>query len=357
MLGNRKILLIDDNPEIHMMMRIILRQNGYQLFSAYNGEEGLTKITEVNPDVIILDYMMPKISGEQVFETFITDEKYANYQHIPVLMLTARTENRLRRQEFLEKGLYGYLTKPFGMRELVEIIDSTLQKARDFRQQRNLFKVTKEAKDFLEDLVESIPDAIFIVNQEFKITYFKRCFSGILGLSEKDVLGKDFRQLVHNDSLRSVSDLLEGKKEKNQMVEVVLKTATGEGVPFYITITQMKNENQKKIGSLIVATDISDLKKLQEKIIQQEKAAMFMETAVAVNHEINNPLAPILGNAQLLLKDKDKLDAVSVKRLKAIERNAHRIFEITQKLRKIKDPVSTEYLGETKMLDLKESLK
>ncbi len=357
MISPKTILLIDDNPEIHMMMRIILRQNGYQLFSAYDGEEGLAKIPEVNPDVIILDYMMPKISGDQLFEIFITDEKYASFRHIPVLMLTARTENRPRRQQFLEKGLYGYLTKPFGMRELVEIIDSTLQKSRDFRQQRNLFKVTKEAKDFLENLVESIPDAIFIIDQDLKITYFKPCFSGTLGLSQDDVLGKAFEDLIHPDCEQSVSKLLDGAQEKNQMVEVLLKNAENRGVPFHIAITQMKNEKQKKIGSLIVATDISDLKKLQEKVIQQEKLAMFMETAVAVNHEINNPLAPILGNAQLLLKDQGKLDEVSVKRLKTIERNARRIYEITQKLREIREPVSTEYIGETKMLDLKESLK
>ncbi len=353
----KAILLIDDNPEIHMMMRIILRQNGYQLFSAYDGEEGLEKIPEVKPDVIILDYMMPKISGDQLFEIFITDEKYANYRHIPVLMLTARTENRMRRQEFLEKGLYGYLTKPFGMRELVEIIDSTLQKARDFRQQRNLFKVTKEAKDFLENLVESIPDAIFIVDQDFKVTYFKGCFSGILGLSQEEVLERRFEELVCPEFRKPVRRLLEGTQEKNQMIEVLLKSVSGEAVPFHITITQMRNNKDKKIGGLIVATDISDLKKLQEKVIQQEKIAMFMETAVTVNHEINNPLAPILGNAQLLLKDQSNLDNVSVKRLKAIERNARRIYEITQKLSEIKSPVSTEYLGETKMLDLKESLK
>jgi len=357
MVSPKAILLIDDNPEIHMMMRIILRQNGYQLFSAYNGEEGLAKIPEINPDVIILDYMMPKISGDQLFEILITDEKYANYRHIPVLMLTARTEDRPRRQEFLEKGLYGYLTKPFGMRELVEIIDSTLQKARDFRQQRNLFKVTKDTKDFLENLVESIPDAIFIVDQDLKITYFKPCFSKTLGLSQEDVLERRFEELVYPECRKSVCQLLEGAQGKNQRVEVLLKNVSGAAVPFHITITQMKNDRDKKIGGLIVATDISDLKKLQEKVIQQEKIAMFMETAVTVNHEINNPLAPILGNAQLLLKDQGKLDDVSVKRIEAIERNARRIYEITQKLREIKSPVSTEYLGETKMLDLKESLK
>ena len=357
MTSTKTILLIDDNPEIHMMMRIILRQNGYQLVSAFDGEEGLAKILEVNPDLIILDYMMPKMSGDQLFEIFLEDEKYKNYQQIPILMLTARTEDRLRKQEFLEKGLYGYLTKPFGMRELVEIIDSSLQRARDFRKQRRLFKATKETKDFLENLVKSIPDAIFIIDQENKITYFKSCFSKVLGFSSEQILDKDFSELIHPDSPKSANELLKETGEKNGRIEVLLKNKNNEKIPFYIMITPMVNQKGQKIGSLIVATDISELKKLQEMLIRQEKVAMFMETAVAVNHEINNPLAPILGNAQLLLRDQDKLDDVAVKRLKAIERNAQRIFEITQKLREIKDPVSTEYLGETKMLDLKESLK
>lgn len=353
----RKILLIDDNPEIHMMMRIILRQNGFQMVSAYNGEDGLEKILEENPDLIILDYMMPKVSGKQVFETFISEERFKDFWHIPVLMLTARKEDKTQKQKLLQKGLYGYLTKPFGMRELVEIIESSLEKAQEFHHQMDLYKVTKEAKDFLEKLVASIPDAIFIIDQQYKVTYFKGCHSNILKYDGVDILNKDFRKIIFSEGNRPFDPAFWESGVENLRKEAFLVNSEGKKIPVYITVTRMKNQNNERIGSLIVATDISDLEKLQQELIKREKLAVFMETAIAVNHEINNPLAPILGNTQILLRDQDKLDKVSVKRLKTIERNAQRIYEITQRLREIKEPVSTDYVGETRMLDLKEPAK
>jgi len=82
---------------------------------------------------------------------------------------------------------------------------------------------------------------------------------------------------------------------------------------------------------------------------------MLTETAIAVNHEINNPLSPILGNLQLLLNQKDHFDEKTFHRLETIYRNAIRIQEITNKLRKIKRPVQKSYLGDTKMLDIQKS--
>jgi C4-dicarboxylate-specific signal transduction histidine kinase len=104
-----------------------------------------------------------------------------------------------------------------------------------------------------------------------------------------------------------------------------------------------------------VATDVSEIKRLQDELLEKEKLAIFTQTAIAVNHEINNPLAPILGNAQLLLRDEEKFDAVSLKRIRSIERNAQRIYAITQKLREIQKPVAKKYVGRTEMLDIHDS--
>jgi len=90
---------------------------------------------------------------------------------------------------------------------------------------------------------------------------------------------------------------------------------------------------------------------------KSQRISAIMETAVAINHEINNPLTAILGNAQLLLSKSPKLDRETSEKLKVIEDSALRIKEVTQNLMKIVEPVVVEYAGGVKMLDISKSEK
>lgn len=95
----------------------------------------------------------------------------------------------------------------------------------------------------------------------------------------------------------------------------------------------------------------------QKKIIKSEKLSAIMEVAVTINHEINNPLTAILGNVQLILGEKERLDQKTQQRLKAIEKGTLKIAEITKSLLSIIEPVITEYAPGIKMLDLSKSQK
>ncbi len=86
--------------------------------------------------------------------------------------------------------------------------------------------------------------------------------------------------------------------------------------------------------------------------LDKERLSAIVETAVAVNHEVNNPLTAILGNVQLLLLKRDDLDEDLVAKLKTIETSALKIKEVTQRLMRITNPRSVEYSEGTKMLDL-----
>ncbi len=92
-MANEKILVIDDDPDLVEVIRLTLRANGYQVFSAASGSEGLKKIKEIGPDLIILDVMMDYTTeGFQVsLQLRSPDPKseYAPYSKTPILMLTA----------------------------------------------------------------------------------------------------------------------------------------------------------------------------------------------------------------------------------------------------------------------------
>jgi DNA-binding response OmpR family regulator len=92
-MANEKILLIDDDPDLVEVMRLTLEAEDYQVFSAASGEEGLKKIQEIAPDLIVLDVMMDYTTeGFQVtlkLRSPDPDSEYAAYSEIPILMLTA----------------------------------------------------------------------------------------------------------------------------------------------------------------------------------------------------------------------------------------------------------------------------
>ena len=99
-------------------------------------------------------------------------------------------------------------------------------------------------------------------------------------------------------------------------------------------------------------------KQLQEdhhKIVKGEKVAAILETAVAVNHEINNPLTVILGNTQLILLNKEKLPKDLLAKITVIEKSALRIRSVTQKLMAVVEPITTPYIDGLQMLDIDKS--
>jgi len=95
----------------------------------------------------------------------------------------------------------------------------------------------------------------------------------------------------------------------------------------------------------------------QKEVVKLERLSAVLQTSVAINHEINNPLTAVLGNAQLLLSRKEGLDEETREKLKIIEENALKIMNVTQTLMKIIEPVIVEYAGGVKMLDIRKSKK
>ena len=121
----KTILFVDDDPSLIRVGRLSLERAGYRFLGALNGREGLARARQSAPDLILLDYMMPDLSGKEVFREIRRSEDQ-RLRNTPVIMLTARTNNHDEQHELLELGLAAYLRKPFGYRELLNIIENVL---------------------------------------------------------------------------------------------------------------------------------------------------------------------------------------------------------------------------------------
>jgi CheY-like chemotaxis protein len=112
-MAKKKILIIDDEPNIVKMVEVRLKANNYDVVAAFDGAEGLDKAKKEHPDLIILDVMMPGMDGFQFFKTIRKDPAQAN---IPILMLTARGAMK---DTFEMLGAEEFITKPFESEDLL----------------------------------------------------------------------------------------------------------------------------------------------------------------------------------------------------------------------------------------------
>jgi two-component system phosphate regulon response regulator PhoB len=122
-----RILIIEDDRDIVGMLEFNLQEEGYETFTALNGEEGVALTKKQKPDLIILDIMLPIIDGFQVCRLLKKDDKIA---HIPIIILSAKsleTDKVLG----LELGADDYVTKPFSPRELVARARAILRRGRE----------------------------------------------------------------------------------------------------------------------------------------------------------------------------------------------------------------------------------
>lgn len=120
----KKILIIDDEIHIVELLKFNLENNGYKVDYSYDGFDGYLKTKEFQPDLILLDWMLPNISGIDLLKKIRSDE---TLEQTPVIMLTAKNmeEDKL---EGLEDGADDYITKPFSVKEVLARITSVLRR-------------------------------------------------------------------------------------------------------------------------------------------------------------------------------------------------------------------------------------
>lgn len=121
----KQVLVVDDEAPIREMISVALEMAGYECIGAESGQDALSIITDQKPDMILLDWMMPNMSGVELARRLRKDEVTSD---IPIIMLTAKGEEE-NKVMGLEAGVDDYITKPFSPRELVARLKAVLRRS------------------------------------------------------------------------------------------------------------------------------------------------------------------------------------------------------------------------------------
>ena len=140
-----RLLLIEDEKPVRDMLRFALQDKEYQILEAENAQQALTILVDEKPDVVLLDWMLPDLSGPELARRMRREK---NWQDIPIIMLTARgaEDDKIKG---LDSGADDYLTKPFSTRELQARIRAVLRRSSGEAQEQQIE---------YDDLVLNIPE-------------------------------------------------------------------------------------------------------------------------------------------------------------------------------------------------------
>lgn len=160
--ARKKILIVDDEQINLEFFDVMLSKLGFHVEKAENGLEALEKVQKFSPDLIILDNIMPKMSGWEVTKTLKNNPEYLEYKEIPIIMFSAMDDVKDKVEGF-ELGVDDYITKPYNFSEVLARIRAVLRNRELFSQiatrERQLSlseEINKELKNLLESCASSV---------------------------------------------------------------------------------------------------------------------------------------------------------------------------------------------------------
>ena len=173
------ILVVDDQPQNIELLEAHLVPQGYEVVKAASGEEALEKLSGNQIDLVLLDVMMPRMSGFEVLEKLRADKKT---RLIPVVMITAHKETE-DRVKALEAGCDDFISKPFDKHELLARVKSLLRI-------KSLHDEVDEAREYAENIINTVREPLIALDQDLRVVTVSRSFYDFFKVKPEETVGQ-----------------------------------------------------------------------------------------------------------------------------------------------------------------------
>lgn len=315
------VLVVDDTPANLKVVENCLKGRGYTTLVARNGETALKRISYTRPDLILLDVMMPGIDGFEICQQLKNDD---HTKDIPVIFMTALSEPEHKIKGF-SVGAVDYITKPVQKQELLARVDTHLK---IYRYQDHLEKEVKKRTEMLEErmvaldkevvsrreaekdlrhlrnylynIINSMPSVLVCVDKKGEVTEWNKQAETYTGIDALAAIGQKLPDVLPHMSadMKKISQSISSREIKR---EVKRHSATESELRYDDVIIYPLIVNGVE-GAVIRIDDVTEKVRMEEMMIQSEKMLSVGGLAAGMAHEINNPLAGIVQNADVMSK-------------------------------------------------------
>src|SRR5690554_470296 len=341
------VLLVDDNPQNLKVLYETLKDKGYRLLIANEGEKALDLAHRHHPEVILLDIMMPEMDGYEVCERLKADPETSD---CAVVFLSALDDLQAKVKGFSLGGA-DYISKPF---QSLEVIARVKTHAQVIRLERELQARNRELQSDQARILNSISEGIYGLDENGIIEFANPAAAMIMGCPAEDLIGKSFFELHFStaaecqDSLPVMATCRQGVAENQR--DIRLLRADGSGFPAEYRSTPKLDDGELH-GAVVVFRDITveldnELALEEARALVQEQRDQLAHTsrlttmgemAAGFAHEVNQPLTAITNYARvskrMMAKDEPDLPLLG-ETLDKIDAQSHRASEIIRRIRR-----------------------
>lgn len=294
-----KILCVDDDPRNLSLLEAILAPRGHEMILVENGQDALAKAVAETPDLILLDIMMPKMSGFDVLQKLRSDERT---RLIPVVMVTAlrETEDRIKA---LDAGCDDFISKPFDMVELLARIQSLLK--------INYYRRQLDEKEKLAAVIEKMSEGVVICSGDWRIKGFNTAAQRYLNITQATNETIFYLMMKEYSAPISLDALLDLSMPQKTFDIVRKETAKAKELCLEASWNLVRNPAGELSSIVFILRDVTQARR--EEALKQDFLGL-------ISHKLRTPLSIIDGNislfadglcGELTKEQKEVIDAMS----------------------------------------------
>jgi signal transduction histidine kinase/FixJ family two-component response regulator len=346
-----QILIVDDDPRMCDSLKVLLGNEGYEIQTRRNGQEALEAFVKNDFDIVLLDLILPDINGAEIMDHIESQSP----ETLAILMTGhASIESAV---QALRNRAYDYLRKPFEHEELLKTVRNALDQKR-LKCERNQIEIAfKQSERKLRSIIERVPDVIYQLDSDGRITFISKSVETLLKYSQKELIGKGILELVHSRDIEKarykIAERRRGSslshpdntekahyrlrerralsKEGTDLLEVRLVRKDKAAVHVLITTSEGVYEAGRFIGTLGIAKDITRRKLAEEELLKtNQELKSFVRV---VSHDLKAPIAHIQGFSSVLLENyQENMDEKGRICLERIDASARRMEALVSDL-------------------------
>jgi PAS domain S-box-containing protein len=297
--GNSKarILMVDDNLPLLELYSQILRETGHEVLEASNGRQALEMIRERRPDLVVLDVVLPDISGMEVCRRVKRDPALRD---IFVVLISGQAISAEQTVDGLATGADEYLSKPVApseflarIRTLVRLMETTA--------------ALRLSEQHYRRLVEILPDAVAVMDKQFHLAGLNQRAIAMLGYAAPgELLGKSVFDIIPaSDHARLRANLTTAVKTGAMgSAEYVFLRRDGRGIPVEMSAALSTAPNGDSLGLVVVARDLTGQKRAEEELRQLPRRITEAQEAerLRVARELHDGVNQVIASAAMRLR-------------------------------------------------------
>jgi len=273
-----RLLLVDDKPELLRSLSEIVRLHGYRVTEALGGRAALEMLDQQEYDVVLLDLIMPEVSGHDVLE--FAESRNLSATKFIVVSGDASFDGAMRA---MTRGAFDFVKKPYEAAELMATLERALSHRRLERSNQLMEQRLKESEALHKFMVDSSPDLVYLLDRNGCFDYVNDRFQTLLGYQKEELKGRHYSELIFEEDLDAARNLFNERRTGDRMsrnieLRVRSRRARTADRPFQTQTVWMdltaqgryyppdERSRENFIGTYGTARDISDRKEAEQVI-------------------------------------------------------------------------------------------